>query len=184
MRTYGGTEQSDAAEAPLLGWCPIEHRQQTPRDCGHAVGRPRYRCFETLEFHMRAYTPLTDWQRYLAKGYLERIETYGVPSSQMRQRPRYLGWCPIEHRQQTPRDCGHGCGRPVSLFRNPRISYEGLHNHLTPVLLLRQEMGRTGIYSRYVVICLRGEFGGAMGEVGEVLAGDGELRGPIRPLYI
>ena len=76
------------------------------------------------------------------------------------------------------------CGRPVSLFRNPRISYEGLHNHLTPVLLLRQEMGRTGIYSRYVVICLRGEFGGAMGEVGEVLAGDGELRGPIRPLYI
>ena len=23
-----------------------------------------------------------------------------------------------------------------------------------------------------------------MGEVGEVLAGDGELRGPIRPLYI
>ena len=76
------------------------------------------------------------------------------------------------------------CRPAVSLFRNPGISYEGLHNHLTPVLLLRQEMGRTGMYSRYVVICLRGEFGGAMGEVGEVLAGDGELRGPIRPLYI
>ena len=42
------------------------------------------------------------------------------------------------------------------------------------------------MYSRYVVICLAGgEFGGAMGEVGEVLAGDGELRGPIRPsIYI